>query len=53
MISNSPENEVVYARVNAHQFQWKFYGQNVLYQKALNIQRTTLAKVTWKEIPED
>lgn len=46
MITNSPENEVVYATVNVHQFQWKICGQNVLYQKVLNMQRTILAEVT-------
>ena len=53
MITYSPENESLYARVNVHQFQWKICSQNVLYQKALNMQRTILANVIWKEIPED
>lgn len=45
MMINSPENEVVFARVNVHKFQRKICGQTVLCQKVLNTERTIFAKL--------
>lgn len=42
MMINSPENEVVFARVK---FQRKICGQTVLCQKVLNTERTIFAKL--------